>query len=415
MKHLLLLILALPMILHAAGTDWVTQALDHRSARCALSNPALLAEPTPTAMSISIAGISGFGLTASNNSFSVGFWNSHIAGDKFWDASDTRAILNRIPRTGLSLDAEFGLPVLGVRYRNFALNVDALGVGHVNVPKSVAQIALAGCKLDDHYSLDDLIGESLAMSDVSLSYGHIIPQDYLPELSAGLAVHYYQGFVYTDSRNSTAGFLVTDNLIQGDGEFENVLATNGRGFGADLGMAATITDDGKWKAGVAVQRIGANMSWQVQQTDYATFHTSMEGVNFDSLNASGYGDRAFSHEDTTIKGGTTKLRLPLTIHASGLYQPFANLTIEGLVDALTSDSPLGRAGIAAGAATQYLPVHWAVLQGGILLGGPHTSLFSIGTGLRFRHHELDLNFSSAGGMFTSAHGVGASFSQRFFF
>ncbi|HEY3296949.1 MAG TPA: DUF5723 family protein [bacterium] len=415
MKRLFLLMLILPAALYASGTDWATHVFDHRGPGSALSNPAFLAEETRTAMGIQLAGIAGFGLTASNNSFSVGFWNSHIAGDKFWDRSDTRAILARIPSSGLSLQADFGLPVLGVRYRNFAFNAEALATVHANVPKCVAEIALVGSKLGKNYSLNDLIGESLALSDVSLSYGRIIPQDYLPQLSAGLAFHYYQGFAYTDTRQSTAGFVVTDHLIQGNGSFQNVLATDGRGFGADLGVAAKLSEDGRWKAALAVQRIGATMSWNVKETETAHMRTSMAGLDFDSLDNKEYTDRAFASEDTTIKGGTAKLHLPLTLRASGSYQLFPNLSVAGIVNALTTSSPLGPAGIEAGAATSYSPLRWAAIEGGMLFGGPHSSLFSFGTGLRFRYYELDLNFSSAGGMFTSAHGVGASFSQRFYF
>jgi len=403
--------LILPIMAHAAGTDWSNQLFDQRGPRAALSNPAYLAEETPTAMGFEFAGL---GVTASNNSFSVRFWNSRIAGDEFWDGSDTWAILKRIPAGGFSLAADVDVPVLGVRYRNFALNAGALAVAHANVPKSVAEIALAGSNLDTEYSLDDLIGQSLAMTDASLAYGHAIPQNYLPELSAGVAVHYYRGLVYTDTRNSTAGFEVTDNLISGSGQFQNIVATDGSGLGADFGVAATLTPDGKWKAGLAVQGIGAVMRWRVNETQTAHFATSIAGVNLDSLDKDGYGDRVLSHDDSTIKGGQTHLTLPMTVRMTGEYEALENLRVAGIVDALTSDSPLGEKGLEAGVASEYMPVRWAAFDGGILLGGEHGSLFSMGAGLRFRNYEMDLNFSSAGGLGTYAHGAGVAFSQRFF-
>jgi hypothetical protein len=410
MKHILLL-LALPLLAHAAGTDWSNQVFDKRGPRSALENPALLAEQTSTPFGFEIAGV---GVTASNNSFSVKFWNSRIAGDEFWDASDTKAILKRIPASGFALQADVDVPVLGVRYRNFAFNVVALAAAHANVPKSVAEIALAGSRLDTEYSLEDLIGESLAFSDASLAYGQVIPQDYLPEVSAGVAVHYYRGLVYTDTRNSTAGFVVTDQVISGSGQFQNIVAKDGSGLGADLGLAATLSPDGKWKAGLCVQRIGACMSWHVNETQTAHFSTNMDGVNIDSLDKDGYADRALVHSDTTLKGGTTRLILPMTVRMTGEYQAFEHLRVAGIIDALTSDSPLGEAGMEAGVASEYEPLRWVVVHGGILFGGDHGSLFSIGTGLRFRNYEMDLNFSSAGGLGTYAHGAGVAFSQRFF-
>lgn len=412
MKRILLFMVILPLVAHATGSDWLTHALDRRGPQCALTNPAFLAESTPTRTGIEIAGA---GVTASNNSFSVQFWNSRIATNRFWSSSDTRAILNRIPSRGLSVQADVGVPVLGARYRNFAFNADAIAAVHAKVPKGVAEIALVGCKLGNDYSLNDLVGQSLVMSDASVSYGRIIPQDYLPELSAGLSLHYYQGFVYTDTRNSTAGFVVTDDLIQGSGHFQNILATNGRGFGADFGVAAALSEDKRWKADLSVQRIGAVMNWQVNQTQTSHFHTSVAGLNLDSLDKKDYTDRAFASDDTTIKGGTTTLRLPLTLRGSAQFRAFPNWCITGIVNVLTADGPLGRRGVEAGAATEYTPLHWLALKGGLLFGGRHLSLFSGGTGLRFRHYEMDLNFCSTGGMFTSAYGAGASISQRFFF
>ena len=87
------------------------------------------------------------GLTASNNSFSVGYWNSRIARDGYWDRGETRMILARIPESGFGLQLDAGVPVLGVRVRNFALNVQARMAARASVPKAVAQMALVGARL----------------------------------------------------------------------------------------------------------------------------------------------------------------------------------------------------------------------------------------------------------------------------
>jgi hypothetical protein len=404
-----MLLLLLPSLALAGGNDWIFHVMNAHGPRRALDNPAELGAGR-NRLTIEIP---GGGMTASNNSFSVRFWNSRIAGDAYWDRSETRQILGHIPASGLELQAEAVLPAIGVQWRNFAVNVQALATARMSVPKDAATLALVGNQLSQSYSLSDLVGQTLAITDYSLAYGRIIPQSYLPELSGGASVHYYYGLVYTDTRNSTADLLATEERIAGSGSFENISALSGRGFGVDLGLAAQITP--RLKAGLAVQRLGARMSWSIDETQQVRFQTQNDGLIIDSLDNDSYTDRVFTQSDTTLKGGRTTLRLPPVARLSGLYQINPRWSAGVLWTVRTGSSPFGKVGHEAGVMTGYQTMSWLTVEGGLLLGGPHRSLFCAGAGVRLGHYELDLGFASAGGLFTSARGMGISVGQRIAF
>jgi hypothetical protein len=410
MKRLLIIALCLPGMVFAGGTDWTFGVLGTHGSRSALINPAELAAPCHRSLGIEIP---GGGLTASNNSFSVGFWNSHIAGDGYWDRAEVRQILDRIPGAGLNVQADVAVPALGVQWRNFAFNVQAMAATRMNVSKDIAELALVGNRLSEHYSMNDLIGQSLAVSDYSLAYGRVIPQNLLPEITAGAGVHFYQGLAYTDVKNSTAGFEATSEWMRGTGVFQNITATSGQGFGLDLGVGAVIMP--KLKAGLTLQRIGGQMSWTIKETQEVRFETNADGLALDSLDENSYTDRVFSHSDTTLKGGHATLRLPMVMRMSALYQINPRWSAAALWNAATGSSPFGASGSEAGVATGYYPWTWLTVEGGILLGGSHRSLFTAGAGLRFKRYELDLGFSSAGGVFGGSRGVGFSLGQRLVF
>lgn len=195
MKRLCLLLLCLPLTGFAAGHDWSAALLNPRGPRTALANPALLAcSGARWGVELPSAG-----LTASNNSYSVGYWNARIAHDPYWDAGEVRMLLDRIPDGGFGLQLDATAPVLGIRVRQFAFNVQALMAARANVPRTVAELALVGSHLDKTYALTDLVGQSAAITDGALSWGRSVPQPWLPELSAGLTLHYYQGLVYTNA------------------------------------------------------------------------------------------------------------------------------------------------------------------------------------------------------------------------
>ncbi len=408
MKRMSFLMLCLlPTLAFAAGGDWVTRALDQRSPGSALTNPAFLGSYSAQRWGIELPGGGG---AISNNAFSIGFWNTNIAGDDYWDASETQAILDRIPSDGLKVSGGVTAPIIGVRYKQFAFNAQVWGGARADVPKSIAELAFVGTKLNERYAVRDLIGQSAVVSDYALSWGHVIPQRTVPELSAGLTAHYYAGHFYTDAQNLTADLYTTRELIQGSGEFSAITASQGGGFGMDAGLAAVLSS--RYRINLAVQGIGARMGWNIDETTTTTFSTNEAGLNLDSLDNRGYTDRTFASDDTTIKGGTTHSNLPLIVRVGGLFYAHPQWTVAGLFGGILNDSPWAEQGLEAGAAGAWKPLRWAVIEGGLLAGGPHRTMFTIGGGLRFAAYALDINYTMAGGLFNSAHGAGIALRQH---
>ena len=357
MQRLCLLLLGLPLASFAAGNDWSTALLNPRGPRTALANPALLAVEGAR-WSVEFPGA---GMTVSNNSFSVGYWNSRIAHDSYWDRGETRMILKRIPQSGFGLQVDGTAPVLGVQVRNFALNIQALVAARASVPRAVAELALVGSRLNKNYSLTDLVGQSAAITDGALSWGRTVPQPWLPRLDAGLTLHYYQGLVYTNAAQQGSGLFATDEMIRGSGTFTSDVATRGQGMGADVGFAATVSP--RWRVGLAVQQIGATLKWQLEERRVSTFNTQMDGVNLDSLDEDGYADRALVSEDTTLKGGTVTSRLPLRVQAAALFLANHYWSVAGMANVLTPSSAWGKAGGEGGVAVGYRPVELAAIAG----------------------------------------------------
>ncbi|MBU0508640.1 hypothetical protein KKH27_07385 [bacterium] len=406
----LTLLFLLPMFVFAADGDWVARSFETRGPVSALDNPAELGKVNTRDWTIELP---GGGATVSNNSFSVRFWNENIARDDYWDAAETQEILARIPSDGLKAHATVNAPLVGVRWHEFAFNARMFGGGRADLPKSAAELAFVGTKLNESYSISDLLGQSVVVSDYALSYGHMLPQHRIPELAAGATVHYFQGYAYANAWNETANLFTSADVIQGQGEFTSEAATNGNGFGLDLGLAATLSP--RWRAGLAVHGIASKLNWNLDETTIYRFATDQAGLNLDSLDEENYTDRVFEDEDVTIKGGRASSRMPLVVRASALFLAAPKWTLAGVVAAQTNDTPLSESGLEAGAAAQWQSTSWSVLQGGIQLGGTHRTLFSFGGGVRLGTYELDLSIAAAGGLFNSAHGMGAAISQRIAF
>jgi hypothetical protein len=407
---LCLILLLLPACSLASDGSWTLNLLDRHSPRAALSNPAWLAEPMPTRFSVEVPGA---GAIVSNNSFSVGYWNAHIAGDGFWDAAETRDILSHIPQEGLVLQTEAVAPALGVRYRQWSFNARAMAGVRAGVPKELAEMALVGVKLDRGYSLSDFIGETVVAADYSIGYGRTIPQKWIPTLAAGACLHYYDGLGMTKVLDAHGNLHTSSELLQGSADFRAATSTSGHGFGLDLGLAATLSP--RWRAGLTVQNIGGALKWSLHEIKDVHMEADEAGLVLDSLDSESYTDSVFQSSDTTYEGGRLISHLPTVVCATAQYRIHPRWTLAASLGVATLSTAFGPRRAEVGTAAEFLPRKWAALRGGILLGGAHRSLFSFGSGLRFRRYEMDLDLLWAGGLFNGASGGGAAISQRVFF
>lgn len=402
-------IVGLSLLILSSAVFAAGYRFDDRGPRAALLNPALLGGETIHDFGMEIPGA---GAVASNNSFSVRFWNEHIAGDEYWDGDDVQTILARIPDAGLRVNAEVAAPVLGLRYRNVAMNVELVGIGRTSVPKDVAEMILVGTKLNEAYSLGMLTGESVALSDYSLAFGWKVARDRGVRLAVGFAIHYYQGLGMTQVDEFMGDLLVTDNSIAGEGLFRYATGTYGNGFGVDVGLIAELSSN--WQFGFAAKRIGAKMTWDKTEITEEHFETDVDGIALDSLDEESYSERVLTSESSTLEGGITTTTLPRVLQATAVYSASAHWRFAGFVGSYVG-SALIEESKEMGLEIMYVPARWTFLRCGTIAGGLHDDLFYWGTGLRLGHYELDISIAATGGVFESAQGAGLEISQRIFF
>jgi hypothetical protein len=415
----LFIILALLLLTMAASA----QALDPQSLpragvhdldqkACAMSfNPAAYGPDRGFKMSFLIPSI---GLGVTNNSFSVGYWNDHLAGDRFLSASDKKSILDRIPSDGIRGNLQVAVPVLGMSYGMFGGQIAVETDGELNLPKDLAVLALLGNELDRNYSIADLGGTGQVMVDYGVGFAYKFDQAYLPEIYAGAGFHFYQGLALAKAQRVEGGFSANDSTINGTAYLQSVTSTRGDGVGFDLSGLAKIND--QWEVGLALRQIGARLTWDVKESKVLSGYSDSSGIQMDRFGDSHYFDSTFHKTDTTFKNaGTVETTLPIVIQANGKYRLRPDLNLTGEFAIRTTNSVQGRAGVELGVAGEYLPLGWLPLQAGISVGGLWGARFGLGTGLRFGGYQMDIGGTWNGGFLNGARGVSFGLSQRLLF
>jgi hypothetical protein len=352
----------------------------------------------------------GAASSISNNAFSVDYWNSHLAGDRFLTEADKADILAKIPSGGLRGDFQSVVPVVGFGSKRFAARVALENVNEARLPKDFARLALVGDEVNRLYGIGNIGGESQTLLDYGIGFSYQFEQEQIPDLYFGAGFHFYQGLYLAKVAQSEGDLVVTDSLVTGSGVIHTVRSNTGDGVGFDLSALAVLSD--KWQVGLAVRQLSTSMTWDVQRNERISFYTDSLGVSVDSLQHAESVKRNLNYYDDHWIGGTVETRLPVIFEVNGRFKAAARWTLLGDATLRTSNSVRGESGLEAGAALEYQPHPVLVLQGGASFGGPWDSQFGLGFGLRFRHYEMDLGGTYNGGLFNAAHGVSVGFSQK---
>ena len=377
-------------------------------------NPAALGPDRGYAASWELPSL-GLGIT--NNSFGVGYWNQHFGGDHNYSASEIKDILDQIPSSGIRGDMQMSVPVIGFGLHKFGARIAIQSAGTVNLPKDLAVLALAGNEANRMYNFSDLGGTGQVIADIGGGFSYRFDQDKIPDLYFGAGFHYYQGLALAMTKQVQGGFTanVSDSTasLTGGGVFHTVTSTSGNGVGFDLGAMATLND--KWEVGLSAQQIGARISWDVKKNKFMSGYTDSLGIQANHMGDHAYFDSTFHKVDTTYDGGTVETTLPVILQANGRYKLSPRAYLLGDMAIRTTTTVQGRSGLELGAAGQYFPVRWWVLQGGVSVGGLWGARFGAGTGFHFKHYILDIGGAWNGGAFNAARGVGFALSQRLLF
>lgn len=370
-------------------------------------NPAALSPDRGFKMSFELPSLTG---ALGNNAFSVGYWNDHIAGDRFLTDEDIDAILNRFPGEKLRAYAQVAVPLAGFTYNKFGLRAVVENSNQTVLPRDLAELALKGNRLYQRYGIGDLRAESETIVNYTAGFGYRFEQEEIPDLHFGIGFHFYQGVLLAKLQQADGGFIITDSLIHGGSVLHSVTSKRGDGVGFDLAALAVFSE--KLEAGLAVRQLGSKLTWSVDRNDRVTFYADSAGIIIDSLDDDGYLERAFHYQDTSFSGGVVETRLPVVVEATGLYRLNRAWRLLSELTVRAESTVQGPGGITVGGAAEYMQLSPFVLQGGLSIGGPWRSRFGLGCALRLRNYDLSIGGSWNGGLFNSAHGFAFGLSQR---
>jgi hypothetical protein len=339
-------------------------------------NPANLALEGPR-MSI---GIAGAAVDLHNNAFSLDHYNE-VSGGTLSEADKNR-ILTEIPTDGLRVHADVRASALGWQYGSFALTFQGLGGASGRMDRDFFELVLMGNEIGQSVSFTKTEGEGYATAAATLSGAFPILTNYSSRLSAGANVRYLRG-IYEAHIEDAGGSLVTTLAeIEGGAHASLVSATDGNGYGMDLGF--TLQAPRGWVFGLVVDNLISQMRW-TGDPERRTWSIMADTLNITSEDL----DAAVVDQDTTVTIAPYRTRLPrrLRLGASNHWGNF--LVAVDVVQGLESRAgvhtrPLLNTGL------QYDKLSWLQPRCGLSFGGIYGSAAAIGVGVKLGAWRLDL-------------------------
>jgi hypothetical protein len=209
-------------------------------------------------------------------------------------------------------------PVIGA----FAFSVSDFISTNFTIPPSIVELTLSGNDLGKTYNLDEADAKGWWIRNYSLSYARELPTVFFEKLAAGITLKLVHGFFYMGtSRNSS--YFITGNSAEISGEanfvgyssfsdnfgvkyefdsifhksnFSPLLAPAGKGFGLDLGIAASVNNN--INISLAVTDLG-QINWDKNVAEFF----SLGNVYIDDLTDSAQINSA----EETLKGTSKKI------------------------------------------------------------------------------------------------------------
>lgn len=363
-------------------------------------NAAVLARPSIQRWRIELP---RFSAGATNNSFSVGFWNDQIGRDHYLTVSDKREIVDKIPDDGLRVSGLASVPIVGVVYKKAAIQISQESAFTVTADRELFELALYGNQLNRGYKLEELGGEQYTLFDAGAAVGYEFEQQFIHGLYGGLGFHFYVGSFYDRIVDATGELVATDSLLTGYGAIQRVHATKGDGIGFDLSMLAVLNN--RWSVGLAMKQIGGSVTWVVDEATLDAFEIDSSGLIVDSLDDEDYVSRAFNSSTDVVTGGNIESKIPAILELSGRHDYSNRLVFVGTFRSRFEKSAQGDSGVELAVGSEYKVVGPMLLRAGLGSGGPLGTRFSIGSGVRTRHYDFDIGASWHDGFFSATRGV----------
>lgn len=368
-----------------------------------------------------------------NSSFSLHNYNRYFTEEGhggYWSRSEKNAILDLIPDDGLNARIDHNTNILGFAINNFAFafQLEAMGKAQINAKKPL-EIALFGESVDTLYSYNKKrVAEGDFYSAAKITMGYAYPlepdelfdlDDRLPgleEISVGINLNYYMGIAvgqveksYLNARRVNAETVEYNVNVQGRVASAGGGFPAGNGIGFDLGLNTRYEE--KWRFSFALKNIFAGITWNGDperavfiERDSTNLYEEEEEV-----------DLSFS-EDTTMSIGSFRTPLPksMLIGAKYNFRPDLVFTMDWHqgFDSNFGNSTTPRIGFG----TQYVPLNWLAVRGGLSIGGKEGFLLGMGAGLQFTNFQFDLSYALNKGLWpTYSRGIMTAMAIKFMF
>ncbi len=362
-----------------------------------------------------------------NTTLTLGYYNDLMG--KLLNKQDKEEFLNKIPESGLSLNANVGthLPV-SMSIGKVAVTFNTMVRSSAEVSKQYFDLILHGNELGVTYDMQGNRGRAVAFLEAKVGYGDRIPMEKisssfedLPPIYGGVSFGFIHGMGYAQilefesqfATNDTAMTVYNNLLIRTAGydteksEFYAASVFPGAGFGyrMNVGLTSTITEN--VTASLAIKNLFGKIDW----TESCEEHEIQ--VNAFDLTIDSWSDTLTVDTTYAIDGFTQTI--PIELHIGGSYKwnsiGFYADYVQGFKRSLFT-SARGKFSVGA----EYYPITWLPLRAGFGFGGGERAHFSLGTGLDFSGFNFDWAVSYyTSPIYTTATGIKLSFGAELAF
>jgi hypothetical protein len=323
----------------------------------------------------------------SNNSLSLDDYQKHFTTGDELTGGEIDDLLGGIPDSGLRVDGFAGVRAISFCTGPFGFGVTGTGKGFASLPKEAIEFTFYGNREIRELEFDQLEGESWSGIALNFSGARVLsgnPQNGSPFLSAGLNLKYILGLFYAGIEETAGGIETTDQFILADASMLLKTSGGGRGYGADVGMFARVSQ--RWSLSLHCNNLLGKISW-----NDANEMTSFQ-FEADSLNILDEETIELSNHDTTYSTGSFSMGLPRILNLATAFRASPGLVLtaawrQGL------DNRLGNStvpGFSLG--VEYTPIYFLPLRAGFAFGGNNAFATGLGIGINVGCWSLDIGY-----------------------
>jgi len=361
-----------------------------------------------------------------NNSISPYWINNRFFTGSLLDEQDKDDLLSYFPDEGLFISPLLQMDFLRLSFGRWALSLGTEMVGNITIPKPLFNFLFYGNEFGKPIDLSTTDMEIQMVNTLTLYHGRMIAipylSNYVDRIAVGGGIKLLGGAFRSTIEKFDASITMETNQINMEGSSMAKVAAGGYGMALDLGIAADINQ--KMHASMALMNLFGMINWGgfglnlfedgdvlIFEYDYASQISSAqftdsdidsilnEGIQVDTS----YGASGFSHGyPSYLVAGFQYDLLPFL----SLYANYKQFFSEQLAFNTTPQLSL---------ATKVDYLKWLPVRIGVAFGGREEFRWGFGTGLNFKHYQLNFGFSQYGGMFNHAKGFSFSLGQAIIF